>query len=145
MTPAGSNPIDVLDEAASWEELARHEVGRLAVVFAGAPEIFPINYVVDADTLVFRSAEGSKLLAATIGGQAAFEVDRWDAASGISVVAHGTLRELDDPDEIAYAAALPLRPWVGTIKAHFLCLTVTEITGRTFTFGDAPEDFAQLG
>ena len=103
------------------------------------------NYVVDADTLVIRSAEGSKLLAATIGGKAAFEVDRWDAASGISVVAHGTLRELDDPDEIAYAAALPLRPWVGTIKAHFLCLTVTEITGRTFTFGDAPEDFAQLG
>ena len=140
-----NSPVTIIPEDSCWGYLASQEVGRLGVSSHDVPEIFPINYVVDADTLVFRSAEGSKLLAATIGGKAAFEVDRWDAASGISVVAHGTLRELDDPDEIAYAAALPLRPWVGTIKAHFLCLTVTEITGRTFTFGDAPEDFAQLG
>lgn len=145
MTPPESSPIGVLDAPACWQELARHEVGRLAVAFAGVPEIFPVNFAVTDGALWFRTAEGSKLLAATIGVTAAFEVDRWDEAHGVSVVAHGTLRDLDDPDALADAAALPLRPWVGTIKTHYLRLAVEQISGRAFAFGAAPDEYDQLG
>ena len=38
-----------------WDRLRADGVARLAVVVDGAPEIFPINYVVDRGTIVFRA------------------------------------------------------------------------------------------
>jgi uncharacterized protein len=47
-----------------WALLRSQEAGRLAVLIADRPEIFPINYVVDHGTVVFRTAEGTKLAGA---------------------------------------------------------------------------------
>ena len=48
-------------------------MGRLAVAAAGEVDIFPINYAdVDRDTILFRTAEGTKLLELTINGRVAF-------------------------------------------------------------------------
>jgi nitroimidazol reductase NimA-like FMN-containing flavoprotein (pyridoxamine 5'-phosphate oxidase superfamily) len=44
-----------------WELLRQSPVGRLAVVVAGDPDIFPINYVVDHGSIVIRTAAGTKL------------------------------------------------------------------------------------
>ena len=49
---------------ACWALLRSQEVGRLAVSIADRPEIFPVNYVVDHGTVVFRTAEGTKLAGA---------------------------------------------------------------------------------
>ena len=49
-----------LDEC--WELLRAHAMGRLAFHLADQVHIRPINYVVDNDTLLFRTAEGDKLL-----------------------------------------------------------------------------------
>ena len=43
------------------------QVGRLAVSIKEQPDIFPINFVVDHGTVVFRTAEGTKLAAAVLG------------------------------------------------------------------------------
>jgi nitroimidazol reductase NimA-like FMN-containing flavoprotein (pyridoxamine 5'-phosphate oxidase superfamily) len=53
----------VLDENDCWRLLQAVEVVRVAVAVAGDVEVFPINSVVDRDTLVFRTAEGTKLAA----------------------------------------------------------------------------------
>ncbi|MGX1161285.1 nitroimidazol reductase NimA-like FMN-containing flavoprotein (pyridoxamine 5'-phosphate oxidase superfamily) [Pseudarthrobacter sp. SLBN-100] len=39
-------------------------VGRLAFWIDDRPDIFPLNYIVDHGTVVFRTAEGSKFASA---------------------------------------------------------------------------------
>ena len=55
---------DVEDLSADdcWELLRADGVGRLAVVVDGEPDVFPVNYVVDRATIVFRP--GHELLEA---------------------------------------------------------------------------------
>ena len=57
----------VLDTHTCLQLLRTREVGRLAVSSADHPDIFPINYVLDRGTVVFRTAEGTKLAAALLG------------------------------------------------------------------------------
>ena len=77
--PAG---IAILDPPACWQLLGQEEVGRLAVSVDRSPEIFPINYAVDRETVIFRTAEGTKLLAMVANPSVAFEVDGYDPQAG---------------------------------------------------------------
>ncbi|HEV7147980.1 MAG TPA: pyridoxamine 5'-phosphate oxidase family protein [Pedococcus sp.] len=108
-------------------------VGRLAVVVDDAPDIFPVNHMVDQGTIVFRTAAGTKLSAAD-GRQVAFEVDGYDVAAGEawSVVAHGIGRVVYDTDEAIEALGLPIFPWQSGAKPQVVRLTPVTITGRRF-------------
>ena len=53
----------------------------------GHPQIFPVTYVVDGESIVFRTAAGTKL-AATRDAEVAFEVDSYDASHGVGVQRH---------------------------------------------------------
>ena len=44
-----------------WELLASAVIGRLALVVDGHPEIFPVNFVVERRSVVFRTGAGTKL------------------------------------------------------------------------------------
>jgi nitroimidazol reductase NimA-like FMN-containing flavoprotein (pyridoxamine 5'-phosphate oxidase superfamily) len=56
--------LQVIERAECLRLLATEEVGRLGVVVAGRPEIFPVNYVVDGDEVMFRTDAGTKLAGA---------------------------------------------------------------------------------
>lgn len=71
-----------LSTSQSWELLREAVVGRLAVLLDAQPDIFPINYLVDHGSIVFRTAEGTKLLAA-VNRKVAFEVDSYDQVSTV--------------------------------------------------------------
>ena len=58
-----------------WEFLRLPEFGRMAFHLAEQVHITPINYAVDGETLLFRTAEGSKLLAVVMNPDIAFEID----------------------------------------------------------------------
>ncbi|MBC7290180.1 MAG: pyridoxamine 5'-phosphate oxidase family protein [Actinotalea sp.] len=122
--------VPLTDEQA-WDVLRAQALGRLAYQVAGRVDIVPVNFVVDGDRIVFRTAEGSKLFGTTVNHGVAFEVDELDVDHALSVVVHGTARHLTGiaADE---AERLPLRPWVGTEKLEFVAITVQEITGRRF-------------
>lgn len=134
-----TNPVSVLSDDRSWAVLAGSRLGRLVTVVDRHAEIFPINYVVDGRSLVFRTAEGSKLFTLTINGNVAFEVDGWDGNGGWSVICRGTAAEVKDPSEIRRLEELPLNPWVPTVKTHWVRITPSEISGRVFTFGPEPD------
>src|SRR3954466_510058 len=107
--------VEVVDTAECLRLIASEEVGRLAVVSGGQPHVIPVNYVVDGDTIVFRSADGTKLRAA-LEGSVAFEVDHFDrpGRGGWSVVVHGRGEEITaaaPPAEVARASALGVDPW----------------------------------
>ncbi|GAA1397086.1 pyridoxamine 5'-phosphate oxidase family protein [Luteococcus peritonei] len=136
---ADTNPITTIEEDTCWGYLASQEVGRLATAKEGQPEIFPINYCVDGQSVVFRTASGSKLQELTDNEHVAFEVDGWDEEGGWSVVIKGNAAEITDERELALADKMPLRPWVPTVKRHYVRITPDEITGRGFTFGPEPK------
>ncbi|MGZ5403492.1 MAG: pyridoxamine 5'-phosphate oxidase family protein [Nocardioides sp.] len=114
-----------------WEMLRANEFGRLAFRLVDEVHITPINYAVDHDTLLFRTAEGSKLLSVALGAEVAFEIDEIDEEVARSVVVRGTPKLLEE-DEAHRAESLPLRPWVPTIKYNVVEIVPTEISGRSF-------------
>jgi nitroimidazol reductase NimA-like FMN-containing flavoprotein (pyridoxamine 5'-phosphate oxidase superfamily) len=131
-------PMTVLSPTRCWDLLAGQQLGRLVLVTDGKPEIFPVNYAVDGESLVFRTAQGTKLDGITQANQVAFEVDTWDIDHGYSVVVRGTAAAVSDPVEVARVEALRLKPWIPTIKTVFVRITAVEITGRKFVFGLDP-------
>jgi nitroimidazol reductase NimA-like FMN-containing flavoprotein (pyridoxamine 5'-phosphate oxidase superfamily) len=113
--------------------LATEEVGRLAVVLAGQPLVFPLNYALDGDAVVFRTAPGTKLEAIS-RSLVAFEVDRWAPSSGTgwSVVVEGLAQEVtsaDAPGLRERLAALPVRPLAAGDRLHFVRIVAFSITG----------------
>jgi nitroimidazol reductase NimA-like FMN-containing flavoprotein (pyridoxamine 5'-phosphate oxidase superfamily) len=131
--------MEVLDPAQCWTLVRGAQVGRLAVAVANHPDIFPINFVVDHGTVVFRTAEGTKLAASLLGMGVAFEVDGYDAEKGEawSVVIKGHASEIQKLHDLFEAADLPLFPWHAAPKHRFVRITPDEITGRRFEVVDS--------
>ena len=126
--------MEVMLQRECLDHLAEQPVGRLAVVAGGRPEIFPVNYAMAGDTIVFRTAEGTKLDGA-LSGPVAFEVDHADAdhRSGWSVVIHGRAESIDEfssPALVDAARSLPIEPWATGTKDHLVRVVPTSITGR---------------
>jgi uncharacterized protein len=128
-----------LDESACWAVLRTASVGRLAIVVNHRPEIFPINFVVDHATVVFRTAEGTKLDWG-VGRDVAFEVDGYEpeVREAWSVVVKGVAREIKRMYEALEALELPLFPWHGSSKPHIVRIEPDAITGRRFRVADSP-------
>ncbi len=126
------SPVTALSQDECWELLHGQEFGRLAYHLASEVHIVPINYAVDDQRrIVFRTAEGSKLLGLTMDADVAFEVDRFDDEEARSVVVRGRARQLEPP-EVTEIEQLPLRPWVDYAKFNVIAVEVDEISGRHF-------------
>jgi hypothetical protein len=123
-----------LAEHECWQLLRESQVGRLGVAVGGHADIFPINYLVDHGTILFRTAEGTKLAAVVASIGVAFEVDGYDPASGEawSVVLHGAAREVQGLHEQLDVEGLPLFPWHAAPKHRFVRIVPSELSGRRF-------------
>jgi uncharacterized protein len=127
--------IEVLSPEECLRLLRTQEVGRLAVAVGGFPAIFPVNYVVDDDGVLFRTGAGTKLEAVTRGGSVVFEVDHLDTAarSGWSVILNGRAHEITKYDNAAVrqrAGRLALYPWSQHDKPHLVRISDATVTGR---------------
>lgn len=130
---------------AAREFLARHRFGRMAIVLADEPHIFPVNFVLDAErddhtVLYIRSAPGDKLFAAAANKRVAFEVDEVRDAGATSVIAYGSARVATTEEELERVAALGLTPWIATYKPEVIAVDVIDLSGREFIFGPEPDE-----
>ena len=137
----GSTALDVLSEAECLQLLGEHDLGRVALVVDGRPEIFPVNYAVGADVIAFRSAPGTKLTNVPMS-HVAFEIDGVDSARGVawSVVVKGVASEVTEalgrvPEAVRRLAVEPLAPGE---RRHWLTVRREEVTGRRFRFRLGP-------
>jgi nitroimidazol reductase NimA-like FMN-containing flavoprotein (pyridoxamine 5'-phosphate oxidase superfamily) len=123
-----------------WNHLRAEDVGRLAVSIADHPDIFPINYVVDGESVVFRTGAGTKLAASVLGKAVAFEIDGYDALAGDawSVVVKGRAREVEHMLEYFEAEDLPLFPWHASPKPNIVRIEPEMLTGRRFHVIEKP-------
>lgn len=126
--------VTLLAEHECWDLLRGAEVGRLAVVVVGQPDIFPVNFVVDHGTIVIRTASGSKLAAVEENAGVAFECDGYDPARGRawSVVLKGQAELLHTVQDLVQTIELPLFPWHAAPKPHFLRIVPDALSGRRF-------------
>ena len=119
--------LEVLPKDVCLDLLRTQQVGRLVLTGGGDADVFPVNYALLGDDIVFRTAAGTKWRDGP-RGRAAFEVDDLDprARSGWSVVVHGRLESADDVD----TDALGLHPWSPHEKPHVLRLVSETVSGR---------------
>ena len=125
---------EVLTDAECWELLDTTSVGRLAIDIAGKPDIFPINFVVDGNCLLFRTGAGTKLAASALLHHVAFEIDGYEPTkrTAWSVVVKGKAHQVERMDEVFAAEDLPLFPWAAHPKPNYVRIDPTEVTGRRF-------------
>ncbi|VXC21698.1 conserved hypothetical protein [Arthrobacter sp. 9AX] len=128
----GDDPRLSFDQC--WDLLASETVGRLGLVVDDHPEIFPVNYVLDNRTIVFRTGRGRKLWGAMAARPSVLEIDGYDPPSeeAWSVVVRGETQLIDDHDEVARVDSQGLQPWQPGSKDHYIRLTPRVLTGRRF-------------
>lgn len=129
------NDLEVIGVDECLELLGEFVIGRLAVEATGRPRIFPVNYVMDGNSIVFRTSAGTKLSEACHERFVAFEIDEADRQmhTGWSVVVSGVAHHVTDPAEVERLSVLPLRPWGPGHKDHFVRVTPVQVSGRRIT------------
>ena len=115
-----------------WRLLGLVGIGRVGVLVDSAPEIYPVNHVVDDHTVLFRTDVGTKLEGLDRSPTTCYEADgiNFDDQTGWSVLVKGRAVVLSDADELRHAAGLPLRFWALGDKPHWVRIVPTEVTGR---------------
>jgi len=123
--------LEILDRDECVGLLQRSTLARIAVVIGGQPLVFPVNFTLDGDAVVFRTDAGTKLHAAR-HGRVAFECDGVDSVyhTGWSVLGTGKAEEIVNAAELARLARLPLGPWCPGPKSTWLRIRPRMLTGR---------------
>lgn len=93
----GVASFEILGRTECLNLLALAQVGRVGIVVNEQPQILPVNYALDGDAILFRTAEGSVLNQASMRN-VAFEVDRIDETTqtGWSVLVQGHADDIGD-------------------------------------------------
>lgn len=127
-----------MSEEECWVHLQGQQLGRLAIVMEGRPQIFPVNYATGEKSIVFRTDPGGKLTHGP-GSVACFEIDGYDphTREGWSVTAVGQLEEItaaEDPRSRALRE-LSVHPLAPGARLHWVAMHAENVTGRRFAAG----------
>ena len=137
----GFGEITELSSDECWSILRATPLGRIAASAGDSIDIFPVNVAVDAHSIMFRTAPGTKLLELAINDHVAFEIDGYDEQTAWSVVVKGIAERVERQSEMDAAEELGLAPWIPTLKYRWVRIHPTEVTGRQFARGPEPERF----
>ena len=144
---ARQDATEILSDSECWDLLEGTAVGRLAVDIAGQPDIFPINFIVDNNGIVFRSAAGTKLAGAVLNRFVAFEIDGYEPSerTAWSVVIKGKASAIERMQDVFDAEDLPLFPWLAWEKPNFVRIEPTSVTGRRYHIVDEITPDSSIG
>jgi uncharacterized protein len=125
--------LEVLPFDSCLSLLAAVSVGRVGFVADGEISVLPVNFVIDGQAVVFRTASGSKLAGAEDKSAMAFEADNYDdiTQTGWSVLVRGRAEVVEDEPEIGRLSRLGLYSWASAVDRPFwIRITPTSVTGR---------------
>jgi len=132
--------LEIINRGECLSLLRQRGFGRIAFTSGALPCVLPVNYrLVDAQVM-FRTARGSKLDAATRNAVVAFEIDDMDPLdhTGWSVVVTGIARVLDDHGR--EAIEVPLARWAPDPDVSVVAISTELVTGRRVIGGCASFD-----
>ncbi len=124
-----------LDRTECVELLATVPVGRIGLSVAALPVILPVNFAVSDESVLFRTAAGTKLDAASQRSVVAFQADRYapDGLSGWSVLVVGLCEQVPESDAAVVAGSVPIESWaLDGVATHLVRVEMATVTGRAF-------------
>jgi len=125
--------LEILHLGDCYTLLESAPVGRIGFLAGGEVVILPVNFLMDGQDVVFRTAAGAKLSAVEVGQYVSFEVDEFDraAATGWSVLVNGLAELVDTDAEAARLDELGLASWGGRGPDRvWIRIRPTSISGR---------------
>ena len=136
--PVATRQLEILDEERCRELLQSATVGRLAVSTAFGPEIFPVNFVVVHNALVFATDPGVKLDHSSFA-RVALETDCLDPVTrtGWVVVAKGHAEDISDGADILSTRLreVEIDSWVQAPHRHRVAIMHPSVSGRRLVAG----------
>ena len=129
-------PAEELSTSTCWSLVRDVAIGRIAFTGDdGDVEVFPVNFVVDRGSIVFRTAAGTKLTYAESGRRSTFEVDdiHTPHAAVWSVVMKGQTEVVRGQLAVVDAFEVDVDAWHAGHKPTYVRLTPDVVTGRRFT------------
>ena len=131
---------ELLDQAECMNLLGFSHVGRIALSIGALPAIFPVNYMVDGESIVFSTCTGADLSGATNTAVLAFEAGHIDPTGrgGWSVLAVGVASEIVDPETRLKLAFAEHAPWLPSDSSRLFRLPLELVSGTRFTLRDEP-------
>jgi hypothetical protein len=124
--------LSEIDRAGCLRLLASAQIGRVVYTEAAMPAAHPVNYLLDAEEIVFRTGDGAKLAAAACGVVVGFQADEIDVErrSGWSVLGVGEAYEILDPARLADLDGRLPAPWAPDRASHCISIPLQRLTGR---------------
>jgi nitroimidazol reductase NimA-like FMN-containing flavoprotein (pyridoxamine 5'-phosphate oxidase superfamily) len=109
-----------------------HGVGRVGASVRCLPIIYPVNYTLADDSILFFTRTGGDLDGATEGTVLAFEIDSADFKyhEGWSVLVVGRSAHVSDPSALKRARGLSLMPWAGDERTAMVRIVLDHVSGR---------------
>jgi nitroimidazol reductase NimA-like FMN-containing flavoprotein (pyridoxamine 5'-phosphate oxidase superfamily) len=136
-TAATGGSLDELSRTACFELLAQVPYGRFAVARReGSPLVVPVNFVLDGESIVFRTGPGTKL-SELPHHLVSFQADQVDVVhrTGWSVLVEGVAFEMSEV-EIGHRQ---LETWAPGHREHWVRIVPAVVTGRLLTMAPPPE------
>jgi nitroimidazol reductase NimA-like FMN-containing flavoprotein (pyridoxamine 5'-phosphate oxidase superfamily) len=124
------SPIDHLNDEESWQIIQANQIGRIASAREGAPDIYPVTYVVQNWKIYFRTGVESRLRKDTDGRVVAFEADTQILRHFSSTVALGTVRTLTSEEAARVLDQLPIIEFAPDSDYVWMELEPSELRGR---------------
>ncbi|MFY9916095.1 MAG: pyridoxamine 5'-phosphate oxidase family protein [Nocardioidaceae bacterium] len=129
-----SGRIEELGRTECVELLRAKSVGRVGFVGPDGPLVLPVNYVMDGETVLFRTSPYNVMGSALRKAPAAFEVDDLDdyLQSGWSVLVQGSAGFVvdDEEAEITHERLTRPEPWAAGTRTLYIRVTAQTISGR---------------
>lgn len=124
--------LAILSRADCLRLLGSVPLGRLVYTNGGLPAVRLVNFLVDADTIVFSTGPGDKFLAAERGDVVAFEADEADLERhlGWTVTAIGHLSVVTEDEAAELRRTLPVHSWLPMTEPRLVRVGVESVHGR---------------
>lgn len=126
------NGLEILPRDECLRLLSSVSLGRIGCTSGALPTVLPVNFRLVGEEVVFRTAAGTKLDAATRNAVVAFEADSMDPMSheGWSVVVTGVSREVTNASEMAAMVANNIPRWAPRQEGRVVAVSTEIVTGR---------------
>ncbi|MBA2559180.1 MAG: pyridoxamine 5'-phosphate oxidase family protein [Propionibacteriales bacterium] len=130
--PQARGRFEELESDECIELLSAKHVGRVAFCRASGPQVFPVNYVLWEDSVLFRIAPDTQLARHLADARVAFQVDEIDdfLQCGWSVLVVGQAHHIPDPDGFPANRLERPEPWASGARTQFVRIDREDISGR---------------
>ncbi|WP_284974914.1 pyridoxamine 5'-phosphate oxidase family protein [Arthrobacter sp. efr-133-TYG-104] len=134
----GLHVTDELSQEQCWELLRSYTTGRFGFVQEGRIMILPVNYLVDGQSIYFRTSEDGSISEAVPSLETSFQIDdsRPARSEGWSVLISGPSSRVEDPDLLTRLWGKNMaEPWGGGARYLFIRIQGYRVTGRHVHLG----------